>query len=106
MKRNIIGKRCLPLRLFHYSNNQTNSPTHQRVDVLFNVSTFLDKRLVMLVTIRYYELEILQIYLLCKKQSYLKQRRQNNVWKECRVCSCETLSARTSSIFGVHSGGH
>lgn len=44
------------------------------------------------------------VFLRCKKQSYLKHRRQNNVWNECKDCSRETLSAFGPSIFGVHSG--
>lgn len=45
------------------------------------------------------------LHLRCKKQSYLKQRRQNSVWNECMVRSRETLSALTPSILGVHSCG-
>lgn len=40
-----------------------------------------------------------------RKQSYLKQRRQKSVWKECIVCSRGTDSAVGPSILGVHSGG-
>lgn len=43
-------------------------------------------------------------HLRCKKQSYLKHRRQNNVWNECKDCSRETFSAFAPSILGVHSG--
>lgn len=40
-----------------------------------------------------------------RKQSYLKQRRQNSVWKECRDCSRCTDLALGPSMLGVHWGG-
>lgn len=40
-----------------------------------------------------------------RKQSYLKQRRQKSVWKECRDCSRCTDLALGPSMFGVHWGG-
>lgn len=40
-----------------------------------------------------------------RKQSYLKHRLQNSVWKECRLCSRCTERAFGPSMFGVHSGG-
>lgn len=41
----------------------------------------------------------------CRKQSYLKQRRQKSVWKECRLCSRCTDLAKGPSMLGVQSGG-
>ena len=40
-----------------------------------------------------------------RKQSYLKQRRQKSVWKECRDCSRCTDLALGPSMLGVHWGG-
>ncbi len=40
-----------------------------------------------------------------RKQSYLKQRLQKSVWKECRLCSLCTDLAFGPSMLGVHSGG-
>lgn len=40
-----------------------------------------------------------------RKQSYLKQRLQKSVWKECRLCSLWTDLAFGPSMLGVHSGG-
>lgn len=42
----------------------------------------------------------------CKKQSYLKQRRQKSVWKECRLCSLWTDLAKGPSMLGVQRGGN
>lgn len=44
-------------------------------------------------------------HLRCRKQSYLKQRRQKSVWKECRDCSRCTDFAHGPSMLGVHCGG-
>ena len=38
-----------------------------------------------------------------RKQSYLKQRRQKSVWKECMVCSGPAEIASPVSMLGVHS---
>lgn len=35
----------------------------------------------------------------------MKQRLQNSVWNECRLCSRCTERAFGPSMFGVHSGG-
>lgn len=40
-----------------------------------------------------------------RKQSYLKQRLQKSVWKECSDCSLCTDLAKGPSRLGVHSGG-
>jgi len=45
------------------------------------------------------------LHLRCRKQSYLKQRRQKSVWKECRDCSRCTDFAHGPSMLGVHCGG-
>lgn len=48
---------------------------------------------------------ILMVCLRWRKQSYLKQRLQKSVWKECRLCSLCTDLAFGPSMLGVHSGG-
>lgn len=53
-----------------------------------------------------YILNLFEDNLRCKKQSYLKQRRQNSVWNECIVCSRGTDFALGPSMLGVHSGGN
>lgn len=47
----------------------------------------------------------LRLLLRWRKQSYLKQRRQKSVWKECSDCSLCTDLAKGPSRLGVHSGG-